>query len=43
MIAITRKVSPSINHCELTHLERDPIDLDIANFQHKSYENTLKT
>ena len=33
MIGITRKVSPSINHCELTHLERQRIDLDVANMQ----------
>ena len=43
MIAITRKVSPSIKNCELTHLERQPIDLGIANFQHTNYEQMLKS
>ena len=26
LIAITREVSPSLNECELTHLDRRPID-----------------
>ena len=43
MIAITRKVSPSINHCELTYLERDPINLEIANDQHENYEKALRS
>jgi dimethylargininase len=40
-IAITRKVSPSIAHCELTHLARAPIDLELAEAQHEAYERTL--
>jgi len=29
------------NQCELTHLERQPIDLDLARVQHHKYENAL--
>ena len=43
LIAITRAVSPSINRCELTNLERVPIDLERANAQHFRYEETLKS
>ncbi|HUH98842.1 MAG TPA: hypothetical protein VLZ89_15885 [Anaerolineales bacterium] len=42
MIAITREVSRSIVHCELTHLERVPIDLPRARLQHAEYEAALK-
>ncbi|MEK7725096.1 MAG: arginine deiminase family protein [Acidobacteriota bacterium] len=41
-IAITRTVSRSIVKCELTHLERTFIDLEIARKQHKQYEDALK-
>lgn len=40
-IAITRKVSPSIGRCELTHLTRAPIDLSRAAEQHDNYERQL--
>jgi dimethylargininase len=40
-IAITRKVSPNIGQCELTHIERQPIDLQLANQQHQQYETAL--
>jgi len=40
-IAITRAVSRSIKDCELTHLERIPIDLTAARAQHQQYEQTL--
>ena len=40
-IAITRQVSPAITACELTHLEREPIDLDLAIEQHRRYEASL--
>ena len=43
LIAITRQVSRSINHCELTHLERIPIDVGRARFQHAEYEGTLRS
>jgi dimethylargininase len=39
--AITRKISPTIGRCELTHIERQPIDLDLANWQHHQYEAAL--
>jgi dimethylargininase len=41
-IAITREVSPRCNECEITHIERTPIDLDIARAQHHGYVNALK-
>jgi len=37
MLAITREVAPSIVDCELTHLERQPIDFTKAQKQHKEY------
>ena len=40
-IAITREVSPSIGRCELTHLAREPIDVDLARAQHHAYEAAL--
>jgi dimethylargininase len=42
LIAITRLVSPAISRCELTHLERVPIDLALARQQHRAYEETLR-
>jgi dimethylargininase len=42
IIAITREVSPSIGKCELTHLPRQKIDIDVARSQHLEYENVLK-
>ena len=40
-IAITREVSPAMNACELTHLEREPIDIQEAGRQHRDYEALL--
>ena len=40
-IAITRDVSPSIIRCELTHLARQPIDVERARSQHRDYEACL--
>jgi dimethylargininase len=40
-IAITREVSPKIAECELTHLERQVIDVDNARRQHQQYEDAL--
>ncbi len=40
-IAITRKISPRFNECEITHIERTPIDLDIARAQHEAYVHLL--
>jgi len=41
LVAITRKVSPAIVRCELTHFERQTIDVDIARAQHLAYEHAL--
>src|SRR5262245_40275199 len=41
MIAFTREVSTSIDRCELTHLHRQPIDLDRARRQHRAFEAAL--
>ncbi len=40
-IAITRKISPRFNECELTHIERTPIDINIARAQHSEYIQAL--
>ena len=40
-IAITREVSPKIAECELTHLERQVIDVENARRQHQQYEDAL--
>lgn len=40
-IAITREVSPAIGRCELTHLERQPIDVELARAQHRAYQACL--
>jgi dimethylargininase len=41
-IAITRAVSRALEHCELTHLPRRPIDLALARRQHAAYEQALR-
>jgi dimethylargininase len=41
LIALTRAVPPSIVRCELTHLEREAIDLARATEQHRRYEEAL--
>ena len=40
-IAITREVSSRFNECELTHIERTPIDVEVARAQHHEYVNAL--
>jgi dimethylargininase len=40
-IAITRGVSPSIERCELTYLEPEAINIDVAKEQHGRYERCL--
>jgi len=40
-IAITRQVSPRFAECELTHIERVPIDLGLARTQHFTYIQAL--
>jgi dimethylargininase len=41
-IAITREVSPRFAECEITHIERMPIDLQVARAQHHEYVQALK-
>jgi len=41
-LAITRDISPRFNECELTHINRTPIDLDTARAQHHGYVQVLK-
>jgi len=42
-IAITRPVSASLAHCELTHLAREPIAVARATAQHAAYEALLRS
>ena len=41
-IAITRGISPRFAECEITYIQRTPIDLDLARFQHRAYVNALR-
>ena len=41
-IAITREISPRFAECELTHIERTSIDLEVARAQHRGYVETLQ-
>ena len=42
-LALVREVSPRIVECELTHLDRTPIDLERARAQHARYVATLES
>ena len=42
MLAITREVSRAIEHCELTYLDRNPIDVNRARAQHEQYCESLR-
>jgi dimethylargininase len=42
LTALTRAVSSRINECELTFIERQPIDIERAVRQHKNYQQLLK-
>ena len=42
VIALTREISPRFDECEITHIERTPIDLDLARAQHRAYTKTLQ-
>src|ERR1700688_3461430 len=42
LTAITREVSPAIVNCELTFVDRAPIDLAKAVEQHRAYEQVLE-
>jgi dimethylargininase len=41
LIAITRGVSQSFKACALTHIDRSPIDVDLAREQHAAYSSLL--
>lgn len=41
-IAITRAVSPRMASCELTHVERQPINIALAEKQHEEYQDALR-
>lgn len=41
-VALTRAISPNLEHCELTHVAPQPLDLARAREQHHRYEETLK-
>src|SRR5215813_4875824 len=41
-LAITRDVSPHFNECELTHIDRTPIDVHVAESQHHGYVQAIK-
>jgi dimethylargininase len=42
LTAITRAVSPAIVHCEISFIDRQPIDLAKAQEQHHAYEHLLE-
>jgi len=42
LLALTRRIPRSISRCELTHLERVPIDYARAVEQHAAYEDALR-
>jgi dimethylargininase len=42
LTAISRAVSPALVNCELSFIPRQPIDLQIARAQHRSYEQLLE-
>jgi dimethylargininase len=41
LLALTREVSPTLVRCQLTHRQREPIDVDAARGQHQQYEACL--
>lgn len=41
-IALTRPVSAAMAHCELTHVQRVPIDVERARAQHAAYADALR-
>jgi dimethylargininase len=41
LVAITRCPGPELARCELTHLERVPIDIGRARSQHRAYQDAL--
>src|ERR1043166_7727320 len=43
LIALTRDIPSAINACELTHVERNPIDIAAVRAQHAAYEAALES
>src|SRR5882724_945282 len=43
LTAITRKVGPNLQDCELTFFPRQQIDIGRANEQHEGYEELLRS
>ena len=43
LLALTRGVSPAMADCELTHLARLPLDIEVAAKQHAAYEQALES
>jgi len=41
LVALTREVSPAIADCELEFLDRQPIDVAMADEQHRQYQSCL--
>lgn len=41
LVALTREISDALAECELTHLDRVPIDVARARRQHEAYERAL--
>ncbi|KPK04058.1 MAG: dimethylargininase [Gemmatimonas sp. SG8_28] len=41
IVALTRPPTSALAQCELTHLERAPIDIGLAQSQHRAYEDLL--
>jgi dimethylargininase len=42
LIAYTRALSPALAECELTHLQREPLDVAGAQAEHEQYEAVLQ-
>lgn len=42
LIAVTRRISSAMLRCELTHVQRTAIDIDLARKQHAGYEQALR-
>jgi len=38
---MARQVSPCFNECEITHIDRSPIDINVARAQHEGYTQIL--
>jgi len=43
LIALTHEISPEINRCELSYINRKPIDFNLAVKQHERYGDMLRS